>query len=85
MTISSELDPLEPERAIFNGEGVETDIRRDFSSGLTADTGAVDPERTAGVVDLCTATGTADAERVWPVARVAPARDANGESMLEGL
>lgn len=51
IVISSELDPLEEERVILRGEGVETDTRRDLSSGLTGEAGTVEPARTAGVTD----------------------------------
>lgn len=61
---SSELDPLDVERSILRGEGVVTDIRRDFRADLTGETGVAAPARTAGVMDLCPALeGSADAER----------------------
>ena len=64
IVISSELDPLDVERSILRGEGVVTDIRRDFRADLTGETGVAAPARTAGVMDLCPALeGSADAER----------------------
>lgn len=77
--ISSELEPLDVERTILSGDGVETDIRRVLSSGLTGEAGVTAPVRTAGVMDLCPIGGNwADADRAC-MAFTAPTRAAIGE------
>ena len=79
MRTSSEVDPLELERAILRGDGVDTDCRRVLSSGLTGEAGATDAVRTAGVMDLWPAVGSwVEADRAWADAK-APARAATGE------
>lgn len=61
--ISSALEPLDVERTIFSGDGVDTDILRDRSSGRTGDAGV--PERIAGVIERCpTLVGWTEADRV---------------------